>query len=188
MGELNSYQIKCEFIKKLGGIKMVKKFWWLSITLLVFGGIFVSLSASYAMNKTDKPVSFGCDTKLIKVQKNAANWSIKWQYDLRLEGTQVKINLYRNGTLLRAIAENVSIGKNGRGAWQGTWDDFFYTPPVRDLKVQSYASPDWWVKGVDNPVGKVNGAVNKGYQIEIISLTNSNLRVMGDNASWDWGN
>ena len=26
MGELNSYQIKCELIKKIGGMKMIKKF------------------------------------------------------------------------------------------------------------------------------------------------------------------
>lgn len=170
---------------------MVKKFSRLVITIFILGGIFASFSASYSMTKTDKLPSFGCDSKLVKVQKNAKSWSIQWQYDSRLEGTQVKINLYRSGKLLRTIAENVSIGKNGSGSWQGTWDDFFYTSPVTDRTAKGHISPDWWVKGIDEPAvnkGKVIGVPNKGYQIEIISLVDSKLRVMGDNLSWDWGN
>lgn len=170
---------------------MFNKFYRLIITLLVFAGIFVSLSISNAMNKTDKIPSFGCDAKLLTVQKSGTNWNIKWQYDSRLEGTQVKINLYRNGKLLRTIAENVSIGKNSSGSWQGTWDDFFYNSPAPAGKLNTKATlvPDWWVKGIDDPAlnrGKVG--LNKGYQIEIVSLADSRLRVMGDYAAWDWGN
>jgi hypothetical protein len=168
---------------------MDKKFYGLLVTLFVFGAIFAS--ASYSMTKTDKLPSFGCDAKSVIVQKNAKNLIIKWQYDSRLEGTQVKINILRNGKLLRSIAENVSIGKNGLGSWQGTWDDFFYTSPAPagKLSAKGFSSPDWWVSNVDDPAlirGK--SGLNKGYQIEIVSLANSKLRVMGDNASWDWGN
>jgi hypothetical protein len=168
---------------------MFRKFGWLIITLVLFWGIFVSLTVSYAMTKADKPIAFGCDAKSVIVRKDAKNWIIQWQYDPRLEGTQVKINLYRSGKLVRTIAENVTIGKNGRGSWRGIWDDFFYASP--DWKAKGYASPDWWVKGYDDPTfnkGKENGPWGKSYQIEIVSLTDGKLRVIGDNASWDWGN
>lgn len=173
---------------------MVKRFWGLIITLIVFGGIFALLSASYAMTKAEKPAVFGCDPKTVIVQKSGNHWIIEWRYDRRLEGTQVKINLYRNGKLLRTIAENVTIGKNGRGSWRGNWDEFFYTVSdgtvKSDGKTKSFSSPDWWVSNIDDPTvirGKEKGVINKSYQIEIISMANSDLRVM-DECSWDWGN
>lgn len=146
---------------------MSKKFCGLIIILAVFCGVFAASPAAYAMTKTLRPTSFGCEATAVTVQKNGDKLNIQWQYDPRLEGTQVKINLYRNGSFLRTITENVSIGKNGLGSWDwgnrnGSWD---------------------W--------GSVPGGTPGGdpkFQIEIVSLADSNLRVMGDKFAWDWGN
>jgi hypothetical protein len=128
-------------------MNMVNKICGLLLTLFFLCGILGAAPTAYANPEPQ------CGLCSITVDRDGDDWIVQWTYGQNLknkpvEGTKVKINLYKNGKFLRTIADDVAIGKNGRGSY--------------NLNAGS----------ADNSMLK-----GEGYQIEVVSLTDSNLRV-----------
>lgn len=138
---------------------MVKRLCGLIIVLVLLGGIVLPVSVAQAMTKTLRNEYQVLDSAT--VSHNGDNWKIQWQINVKARSsteTQVKINLYQNGILLRTLADNISIGSNGNGSWD--WGN--------------RASWDWGNKGKGRSIRGAN------FHIEVVSMTNSVLLVKSE--------
>lgn len=150
-------------MSKRRGYRMSKRICGLLVILGLLCGILLPITTTYAAAQRGFN-SMG--TTVANDGGITAGIIVQWQYTPSLEGAKVNINLFQNGKLLRTIAENVSIGKNGHGEWtwnksdMPAWGKGFQIEIVCQLdnkvRVMGNNLDDWEAFGRVNP-GEANG-------------------------------